>query len=104
VSFSRIVSVGTKQAPGSAAVPQYSLPVILLMFAWPAAWFAFLIYGFAPRFVTPEGLTPTWTYLTVSILGNGAELAAALLILRHEGYRLGPEGSGVDAGAGKPAE
>ena len=71
-------------------IPQYNLWVILLMFIWPAAWFMFLIYVVVPLFWTPEPgeFLPTWIFVTVAILGNGAELIVALVLLRREGYPL----------------
>jgi membrane protease YdiL (CAAX protease family) len=75
-----------------AGIPQYSLPMILFMFAWPAAWFSFLIYVIVPLFLLgPDGTLPLWGTNLVSLLGNSAELAVALLILRREGYRLTPK-------------
>ncbi len=71
-------------------IPQYNLWMILLMFLWPAAWFMFLIHVVVPLFWTPEPgeFLPTWIFLTVAILGNGAELVVALVLLRREGYPL----------------
>jgi len=71
-----------------SGIPQYRLGQIILMFAWPAVWFAFLVYTAGPLFAPTGGSVPTWAYLTVSIMGNGAELIAALVILRREGYPL----------------
>lgn len=73
------------------AIPQYSLPKILLMYAWPVAWFVFLIYVVGPAFVRPDGTYPLWGHNLIGVLGNGAELIAALLIFRREGYRLTPK-------------
>ena len=69
-------------------IPQYSLPKILFMYAWPLAWFAFLIYVIAPLFLRPDGTLPLWGENLVNFLGHGAELIVALIILRREGYRL----------------
>ena len=69
-------------------IPQYKLWMIILMFAWPIAWFMFLIYGVGPLFLRADGTAPTWSVILISILGNGAELAAALLIFKKEGYQL----------------
>ena len=72
-------------------IPQYNLWMILFMFAWPAAWFLFLMYVIGPLFlVAPDGTLPTWGFHLVWLLGNGAELIVALIILRREGYRLTP--------------
>ncbi len=68
--------------------PQFKLGTILLMFAWPAAWYTFLIYVIGRQFIPAGGTTPTWLLLLVTVLGSGAELAAGLLLLRREGYRL----------------
>jgi len=75
-------------SPGEAAIPQYGLPMILFMFAWPLAWFSFLIYVIGPMLLTSDGFLPTWAVNTISLLGNAAELAVGLIILRREGYRL----------------
>ena len=69
-------------------IPQYGLPKILLMYAWPVAWFAFLIYGIGPYLVRADGTYPLWGYNLIGVLGNGAELIVALVIFRREGYRL----------------
>lgn len=83
--------VATSSSKQESGVAQYSLPMIIFMFAWPLAWFSFLIYVIGPMLLTPEGEVPTWAFLTISILGNGAELAAGIIILRREGYRLTPK-------------
>jgi membrane protease YdiL (CAAX protease family) len=69
-------------------IPQYTLWQILLMFAWPAVWFSFLIYVVGRPFIPEGGVTPTWVLLAVIVLGTGAELAAGLVLLRREGYAL----------------
>ena len=63
-------------------VPQYGLGMILLMFAWPAAWYTFLIYVIWKQFVPQYRTTPTWAQLAIIVLGAGAELLAGLLLLR----------------------
>lgn len=75
-------------AADPSGIPQFSLPMIVLMFAWPVAWFMLLIYLVGPMLVRADGTLPTWSVIVVSVLGNGAELAAALIIFRREGYRL----------------
>jgi membrane protease YdiL (CAAX protease family) len=72
-------------------IPQYGLPKILLMYAWPVVWFMFLIYVIGPTFVRPDGTYQLWGYNLIGVLGNGAELIAALVIFRREGYRLTPK-------------
>lgn len=70
-------------------IPQYSLPKIIFMFAWPAVWFLFLLFVIAPKFLlNPDGSLPLWSVNLIAILGNGAELIVALMIFRKEGYRL----------------
>ena len=69
-------------------IPQYRLLKILFMFAWPIAWFGFLMYVIGPMLLRPDGFLPTWAGNLVWLLGNGAELAVALFIFRREGYRL----------------
>lgn len=76
------------QASDRGNVPQHKLGTILLMFAWPAAWFTLLIYVVGRRFVPEGGTTPTWLLMLVIVLGTGAELVAGLVLLRREGYRL----------------
>jgi membrane protease YdiL (CAAX protease family) len=78
------------QEAGGREIPQYNLWMILFMFIWPAAWFMFLIHVVARLFWTPKPgeFLPTWIFLTVAILGNGAELIVALVLLRREGYPL----------------
>ena len=51
----------------SQNVPQDGLGKILLMFAWPAVWFTFLIYVLGKQFIRPDGTTPTWVLLTVIV-------------------------------------
>jgi len=69
-------------------IPQYKLGTILLMFAWPALWFTFLIYIVGRQFIPASGTTPTWLKMAIIILGTGAELVAGLVLLHREGYRL----------------
>ena len=38
--------------------------------------------------LTSDNVLPTWSYHLIWLLGNAAELAVALIILRREGYRL----------------
>jgi membrane protease YdiL (CAAX protease family) len=79
-----------EQKGNTQEIPQYNLWMILFMFIWPAALFMFLIHVVMPLFWTPEPgeFLPTWIFLTVAILGNGAELIVALVLLRREGYTL----------------
>jgi len=72
----------------STKIPQYKLGTILMMFAWPAIWFTFLIYVLGRQFIPTGGATPTWLLMTIIILGTGAELAVGLVLLRREGFRL----------------
>jgi uncharacterized protein len=79
------------QRNDQAGVPQYRLPMILFMFAWPAAWFMFLIWVLSPLlFGTPatSEFISTWLFFGIATLGNAAELIVALVVLRREGYRL----------------
>ena len=69
-------------------VPQYGIGTILLMFAWPAAWFTLLIYVIGKQFISRGGTTPTWLLLLVIVFGTGAELAIGLVLLHLEGHRL----------------
>lgn len=69
-------------------ISQANLGTILLMFAWPAAWYSFLIHVIAKPFIPEGGVTPTWVFLSIVALGSGAELVAALILLRREGYQL----------------
>ena len=81
-------SVGTGRLGETRPIPQYRLLKIILMFAWPAAWFSLLIYGIAPFFIRQDNSAPTWLVNLLWLLGNGAEFVVALIILRREGYRL----------------
>ena len=78
------------QEAGGLEIPQYNLWMILFMFIWPAAWFMFLIHVVGPLIWTPQPgeFIPTWLFLSIAILGNGAELIVALVLLRREGYPL----------------
>jgi membrane protease YdiL (CAAX protease family) len=78
----------TRPMTDDLAVPQYRLPAIVFMFTWPIVWFAFLIYWIGPMLLRPDGFLPTWAGNLIWLLGNGLELAVALIILRGEGYRL----------------
>lgn len=77
--------------PAAADTPQLTLPTILFMFAWPAAWFMLLIYGLIGPSISQGEVVPTWLFLLAIVLGTGAEGIAGLLLLRREGYRLGTE-------------
>jgi membrane protease YdiL (CAAX protease family) len=77
-----------KQQNNQNTVPQYGMGTIILMFAWPAVWFTFLIYVIGRLFIPEGGTTPTWFLMTVIVLGTGAELVAGLVLLRREGYKL----------------
>lgn len=66
------------------AIPQYNLKQILFMFAWPIVWFSVLIYFMGTLFVE-DGVLPTWVVLVVWTLGNGLEMAVAILVLKKEG-------------------
>ncbi len=83
-----INSMTTPHGPDASHVPQYGLAMILFMFAWPAAWFSFLIYVVAPMFLAADGTFPAWLEIAVNLLGHGGELCVALIIFRREGYRL----------------
>ena len=75
-------------SPGRVELNQFGLWATLWMFAWPAIWYTFLIYGIGRFFVPPGGTTPTWYLLLTMCLGSGAELTVGLLLLRKEGYKL----------------
>lgn len=65
-------------------IPQFSLSKIIWMFAWPALWYTLLIYG-GRMILFPGGASvPTWFQLLVFILGGGAELIVALILLKRE--------------------
>jgi len=80
----------SEQEGTTQEIPQYNLWMTLFMFIWPAALFMFLIHVVVPLFWTPKPgeFIPTWIFIAVAILGNGAELVAALVLLRREGYPL----------------
>ena len=84
-------SSSSPQESGASGIPQYSLLMIVFMFAWPAAWFMFLIWVVRPLlFGTPASgeFLPTYLFFGIATLGNAAELIVALLVLRREGYEL----------------
>jgi hypothetical protein len=79
------------QRNDQAGTPQYGLLMILFMFAWPAAWFMFLIWVLSPLLFgipAPGEFLSTWVFFGIATLGNAAELIVALVVLRREGYRL----------------
>ena len=76
------------RGPVRCDVSQYRLGAILLMFAWPAAWFTLLIYVIGRQFISEGSTSPTWLLLLVTVLGTGAELVVGLVLLRCEGYRM----------------
>jgi len=78
----------TERTSTPKEIPQFSLPQVLLMYAWPIAWFMFLIYAVGPMFVSSDGTFPLWAENLIGLLGNGAEIIVAIIILRREGYRL----------------
>ena len=80
--------IDTKPSAEKLHIPQYSLPMILFMFTWPAVWFIILIYIAGKAFIPEGGTTPTWLMIAIIVLGTGAELAAGLVLLRREGYDL----------------
>lgn len=88
MSKTNIVTGSLQQKPSDSAVTQYNLAKILFMFTWPALWFMLLVYIIAPLFVPVGERTPTPIFLGVGILGNGAELIVALILLHREGYKL----------------
>jgi membrane protease YdiL (CAAX protease family) len=72
-------------------IPQLKLWAILLMFAWPAAWFMFLIWVVRPLIFgnpAPGEFLSTWIFFGIATLGNAAELIVALIVFRREGYKL----------------
>ena len=69
-------------------VPQMGVWTTILMFAWPAAWYTFLIYVVGRQLIAEGGTTPTWLRLLIMVVGAGAELVVGLVLLRREGYRL----------------
>ena len=76
------------RSPARVEVPQLGVGKILWMFAWPAIWYTLLIYVIGQAFIPEGGTTPTWYQLLVIALGGGAELAAGLVLLKREGYRM----------------
>lgn len=57
-----IVDAPPARATHDSSVPQYVLRLIILMFLWPAIWFALMMYGFGPFFLTAEGTVRTWLH------------------------------------------
>jgi hypothetical protein len=50
------------------SIPQYRLPIILFMYAWPVAWFMLLIYVIGPAFVQSDRTYPLWAYNLIGVL------------------------------------
>ena len=89
--MSTTVSVSnTKQTADPSAIPQYSLPMIIFMFAWPLAWWIFWHFVISRLAPIVNGNLATWGTNLIWLLGNGVELVAGIIILRREGYRLTP--------------
>ncbi len=91
IKESRLEAKSAAEMKDQVDVPQYSLPMILFMFAWPAAWFMFLIWVVVPLFFgtpAPGQFLSTWLFFGTATLGNAAELIVALVVLRREGYKL----------------
>lgn len=85
------VAKGSEFSTGEVGISQYRLHMILFMFAWPAAWFMFLIWVVRPLLFgtpAPGEFLSTWLFFGIATLGNAAELIVALVVLRREGYRL----------------
>ncbi len=83
--------VAMESSRNEGGIPQYRLPMILFMFAWPAAWFMFLIWVVRLLLFgnpAPGEFLPTYLFFGIATLGNAAELTVALVVLRREGYRL----------------
>ncbi|MBN2048276.1 MAG: CPBP family intramembrane metalloprotease, partial [Anaerolineaceae bacterium] len=70
------------------SIPQDSMGRILLMFAWPTAWYTLLIYVIGRQFIPEGGTTPTWVMMSILALGPGLEMIVGLILLRREGYAL----------------
>jgi len=84
-------AINTNSETHEASIPQYRLPMILFMFAWPAVWFMFLIWVVRPLLFgnpAPGEFLSTWIFFGIATLGNAAELIVALVVLHREGYKL----------------
>lgn len=86
---SRKINTETENEP---TISQLGIGKILLLFAWPAAWYTILIYAIGRRFISAIGGIPTWVVLSIMVLGPGAELVVGLVLLRREGHRLTIQG------------
>ena len=86
----------TEKAHTPKEIPQYNLPQILFMYAWPIAWFMFLIYVVGPYFVTPDGTFPLWAENLIGLLGNGAEISEVQTLDRTGKMREEKEESAWD--------
>jgi membrane protease YdiL (CAAX protease family) len=73
----------------SEALPQLSLAKIIIMFLWPAGWYTLLVHVIARPFVPKGSVVPTWLFLLVIVLGTGAEMLVAIIMLRRERKSLG---------------
>jgi len=81
-------TVELSRSAARVEAPQFGVGKTLWMFAWPAIWYTFLIYVVGRLFIPEEGTISTWYQLLVIALGGGAELAAGLVLLKREGYRM----------------
>ncbi len=73
---------------------QFTAPVTLLMFAWPAAWLALLFFAGFPALRNLGWPAPA-ALIFITVLGGAAELVAGLALAKREGFdaitRLGLE-------------
>ena len=70
-------------------VPQDGLWKILVMFLWPAIWYAILIYGIAGPLVPIGEKVSSWVVLLIVAVGPGSEFLVGVILLRREGYSIG---------------
>jgi membrane protease YdiL (CAAX protease family) len=69
-------------------LPQLSLTKTIIMFLWPALWYTLLIYVVARPFVPKDSVISTWLFLLIVVLGTGAEMLVAIIMLKREGKSL----------------
>lgn len=76
------------QETTNKSAAQFSLLTTLLLFARPAIWFTFIIYVVARQFIPADDSTSTLVILAITIVATGAELLAALSLLKRESYPI----------------
>jgi membrane protease YdiL (CAAX protease family) len=62
----------------------FSPGAVVLLFAWPAAWYLVLIYVLIQQAIPAGGFAPTWLFLLTIALGSGTEGLVGVALLHRE--------------------